>query len=84
MVNIHRKIGFTRGDLDPSLFVRKNRSGVCYVAIYVNDNLMIGHEATINEAISQIKQEGLVLKVKDTLHNYLSCEIVFSGDKKRA
>ena len=69
MVNILRKIGFTRGDSDPCLFVRKNRFGICYVVIYVDDNLMIRHEASINEAIHQIKQEGLVLKVEDTLHD---------------
>ena len=52
--------------------------------IYVDDNLMIGHEAAINEAIHQMEQEGLILKVKDTLHDSLSYEIVFSEDKKWA
>ena len=84
MVELLRKIGFTGGDSDPCLFVRKNKFGICYIAIYVDDNLMVGHEAAINETIRQIEQEGLVLKVEDNLHDYLSCEIVFSEDKKRA
>ena len=49
MVELLRKIGFAGGDSDPFLFVRKNKLGICYIAIYVDDNLMIHHEVTINE-----------------------------------
>ena len=32
----------------------------------------------------QIEQEGLVLEVEEDLHDCISCEIVFLGDRKRA
>ena len=34
--------------------------------------------------IRQLKQNGLVLKIKDELHDLLSCEIKYSKDRKRA
>ena len=53
-----------------------------YVAIYVDDNLMIGHPKAIDEVISFVRKNDLVLKIKDNLTNYLSCEIKFSPDMK--
>ena len=71
-MNILMKISSTGGDSDPCLFVRKNKFGVCYIEIYIDDNLMIGHEVEINEAIHEIKQEGLVFEVEEDLHDYLT------------
>ena len=62
--------------------MRRNEFGLCYAVVYVDDNLMIGHEAAINKAFCQIKQEELVIKVGDTLYDYLLCGIVFSGQEK--
>eukprot|EP00972_Heterocapsa_arctica_P009003 1323943-Heterocapsa_arctica.AAC.1 len=45
---------------------------------------MIGHLSAIDAAIKDLKQHGLVLKVEDDFHDYLSCEIVFSEGRKKA
>ena len=84
MIEILKKIGFTGGDVDPCLFVRRSSKGICFIAIYVDDNLLVGHPAAIEETIELLKENGLVLKVEDDLHDYLSCEIQFSPDKKKA
>ena len=78
MVDILKKIGFSGGFIDPCLFSRKNENGLVLIALYVDDNLMIGHSEAINEAIAQLRQNGLVLKVENELTDYLSCEIKFS------
>ena len=84
MVEILKKIGFTGGDVDPCLFVKRSSKGICFIAIYVDDNLLVGHPAAIEETIELLKENGLILKIEDDLHDYLSCEIQFSPDKKKA
>ena len=54
------------------------------VALYVDDNLMVGNVAAFDSAIEALKSKGLVLKIMDGLQDYLSCKIKISGDKKRA
>ena len=44
MVELLRKIGSTGGDSDPCLFVGRNKFDIYDTAIYVDDNLMVGHE----------------------------------------
>ena len=51
--------------MDPCLLVRKNKYGTCFIGIYVDDNLMIGHLSAIDAANKDLKQHGLVLKVED-------------------
>ena len=58
-------------------------TGIVYVALYVDDNLMIGNIAAIDDAIKVFKNKGLVLKIMEGLQDYLSCKIKFSEDKKR-
>ena len=83
-VTILKSIGFTGGDVDPCLFVRKTKEGICFVGIYVDDNLLIGNSKAIDRTIVELKEKGLVLKIEDDFHDYLSCEIVFSEDRKKA
>jgi len=82
-VTILKKIGFKGGDVDPCLFSKKSEKGLCFIAIYVDDNLMIGHNAAIEDAIHLLKKENLVLKIEDSLHDYLSCEVKFSKDMSK-
>ena len=64
--------------------MKKNANGIVYIALYVDDNLMIGDMATIDDAIEALKSKGLVLKIVEGLQEYLSCKVKFSEDKKRA
>ena len=84
-VKILRKIGFEGGDVDPCLLVKEStKFGRIYIALYVDDNLIVGHPQAIKETIQELRDEGLVLKVEDDLKDYLSCEINFSKDRKSA
>ena len=76
--------GFKGGSIDPCLYVKRSMKGIVYIALYVDDNLMIGDKATIDDAIMALKNQGLVLKVVEGLQDYLTCEIKFSEKKKRA
>ena len=55
--------------------------GVVEVALYVDDNLMVGDVKAIDD---NYLSHWLVLKVVEGLQDYLSCEIKFSKDKKWA
>ena len=45
---------------------------------------MVGNVEAIYDAITALKEYGLVLKVMEGLEDYFYCEINFSMDKKRA
>ncbi|KAL7530325.1 hypothetical protein ACHAWF_005014 [Thalassiosira exigua] len=79
-----KKLGFKAGEVDPCLLIRRDEKGLVYVAIYVDDNLIVGHPEAIDDVIQGLKDNGLILKVEDTLHDYLSCEVKFSDDMTRA
>ena len=54
--------------------VKKIMRGIAYVALYIDDSLMVGNIATINDAIEVLKSRGLTLKIVEGLQDYLSCE----------
>ena len=45
---------------------------------------MVGNHKTLDKVARLCQENGLVLKVIDRLQNYLSCEVRFSQDKKKA
>ena len=83
-MKVLRNIGFVGGYADPCLMVRKNGNGVVYIAIWVDDSLLIGHNAAIEQTIKDLQANGFGLKIEGELDDYLSCEISFSHDKSRA
>ena len=76
--------GFVGGDIDPCLYYRKSKKGTVFIAIYVDDNLLVGDAEAIQKTIKDLKVNGLVLKIEDDLKDYLSCEVKILKDKKRA
>ncbi len=72
-VQILRKIGFKGGDVDPCLYVYKSRKGIVFIGIYVDDNLLVGNEVTIDEVIKLLQKEGFSLKIEDNVEDYLLC-----------
>ena len=52
--------------------------------MYVDDNLMKGNMATIDDAIEVLKSKEPVLKIVEGLQDYLCCKIKFSDDEKSA
>ena len=75
------KIGFSGGFPDPCLLMRKTESGVVYIAVWVDNLLLIGDEKAIEEAVKDLKEQGFNLKIEGTLEDYLSCEITFNKEK---
>ena len=63
--------GFEQGSIDPCLCVKRSMKGIVYVALYVDNNLMIGNKAVINDPILALKNKGLVLKVVEGLQDYM-------------
>ena len=81
-VEILKSSGFEEGSIFPCLYVKRSMKAIVYVALYVDNNLMIGDKAAIDDAIMALKNKGLVLKVVEGLQYYLYCEIKFSENKK--
>jgi hypothetical protein len=76
-------LGFEGGQVDPCLMMKKNDKGIVYIAIYVDDCLMVGDKAAIEDAIAGLKTSGFKLKEDGSLQDYLSCEVTLSKDKKQ-
>ena len=83
-IKILKSIGFVGGDVDPCLLMQNNEKGLIYVAVYVDDNFLIGTNEAIEDTIASLRAKGLVLKETDNLDDYLSCQILFSNDGQSA
>ena len=62
--SILKKIGFTGGSVHPCLYMRNNYDVTVYVALCINDNLIIGDHNAIDHVIIRLEKNGLVLKLK--------------------
>ena len=83
-VKILKSSSFIGSNIDSCLYAKKSVKGIVYVVLYIDNNLMIGNNAMIDDAISALKNKGLVLKIMEGLQDYLSCEIKISDDGKHA
>ena len=46
-----KKSWFIDGEVEPCIFVHRNNKGTVIIALYVENNMMIGDTAAINEAM---------------------------------
>ena len=83
-VKILKSSSFLRGSIDPFLYVKKSMKGTVHIALYVDDNLMLGDIAAIDDTIEALKNKGLILKIVGGLQDYISCKIKFSNNEKCA
>ena len=58
-----KSFSFVEGSIDPCLYVEKSVKGIVYIALYVDNNLIIGNSAAVDDAISALKNKELVLKI---------------------
>ena len=56
---------------------RENENGICMIAIYVDDNYLVGDQDAIDEATNQLK-EKFSIKIEDEQNDYLGCEFHMS------
>ena len=83
-VEVLQRIRFEGGNVEPFLYMNRDKHGLIYKALYVDDNLLIRDKKTIDHTIKAHKKAGLVLKVYDSLEDYLSCEIKFTNNSQSA
>jgi hypothetical protein len=84
LVQCLKTIGFQGGVADPCLMTRKYEKGIVFIALYVDDCYCVGHEEAINDTIAKMKASGFSVKVEDNLSDYLSCNIAFDAQRKKA
>ncbi len=70
--------------MNPCLFVKRNEKGLVYIALYVDDNLLVGHPEAIEQVIQELWENDLILKIDDDLTDYLSCKIKLLRQQKSA
>jgi hypothetical protein len=68
-------IGFVGRNADPCMMVSCNNNGFCFIAIWVDDSLLIGHDAAIEQTIHDLKAHGFGLKIEGESDDYLSCKM---------
>ena len=83
-VEILKKLISVEANVDTCLYVKKSEKSIMFVALYIDNNLMVGDIEAIDEPILALEENGLVLKIMEGLQDYLSCKIRFSKNKKRA
>ena len=81
VIKIFKNSGFKGGTVDPYLFIKKSAKSIVYVALYIDDNIMEGDVKATDDMIVAHKENGLVLRIMEGLHDYLFCKIKFSTDK---
>ena len=84
LISCLKMMGFEGGIADLCLMTRRNKKGILFIGIYVDDCYCWGHKEAMDETIDQLIQSGFGVKVEDNLTDYLSCNIVFDKDKKKA
>ena len=57
-VEVLKKLGLVGGNTNPCFYVQKSEMGVLYVALYMDDNLMVGDVEAIDEALAVVKETG--------------------------
>ena len=63
-IKILKNSRFVGCSTDPCLYMKKSAKGIVYVALYVDDNLMIGNMATIDGTIEALKNKSWCSKLQ--------------------
>ena len=80
--NFLRKITFIGGNVNPCLYMKKNKKGVVCMALYIDDNLLIGNPEAIKETVQLLWKNGLILKVGNNLSH--SKWTIYNAESKMA
>ena len=60
------------------------KPGPTYIGTYVDDNYVLGTKEAINAIVKGVNEQGLTVTIDKTLEDYLSCNIIFDKDKRKA
>ena len=72
---IHATCGLVQGFPDPCLCSKRDELGIVFLAVWVDDSLLVGDGRAIEKVIEDLKREGFSLKEDGSLDDCLSCEI---------
>ena len=72
--------GFTVSPADQCMLFKENNLGICIIIMYVDDMLIIGKRAQIQEFATMIQKEFSV-KIQHNLADYLGCEFHMNKEK---
>jgi len=67
-------LGFKPCESDPCLMYRVNENGLCIILMYVDDNLIVGSNKSIDQVTEEIKNVFNVTVSPEAME-YLGCEI---------
>lgn len=79
-----KSFGFKKSPADPCLFYGNDEDGICIILCYVDDNLAVGHQKSIDKLLKQLDNNFLSSMKEDVLTDYLSCEIRLNEEKDTA
>ena len=74
--------GFTVSPADPCMLFKENNLGICIIIMYVDDMLIIGKRAQIQEFATMTQKEFSV-KIQHNLVDYLGCEFHMNKEKTK-
>ena len=74
--------GFTVSPADPCMLFKENNLGICIIIMYVDDMLIIGKKAQIQEFATMIQKEFSV-KIQHNLADCLGCEFHLAKEKTK-
>ena len=74
--------GFTVSPADLCMLFKENNLGICIIIMYVDDMLIIGKMAQIQEFATMIQKEFSV-KIQHNLADYLGCEFHMKKEKTK-
>jgi len=77
------KLGYKQCACKPCLFYRANELGVTMLVSYVDDNAIAGDEAAIEDTLKGLNEHGLTY-TRESLTDYLSCEVIFNDEETKA
>ena len=62
-VEILTNLGFIGGNIDPCFYAERSAKGTNFVALYLDNNLVESNIEAIDNTITALKENGLVLKI---------------------
>ena len=74
--------GFTVSPAHPCMLFKENNLGICIIIMYVDDMLIIGKRAQIQDFATMIQKEFSV-KIQHNLADYLGCEFHMNKEKTK-
>ncbi len=78
-----KKLNFEVSKADPCLLTRQNKVGICIIILYIDDLLVIGNKASMDDLVVNMKKV-FAIKTDPNLKDYLGCVFEMNKHKTKA